>query len=50
MMLLSQAERRHATALARAIRHVELAREPGFLRRFARAQWFNDQQLTGEKP
>ena len=50
MMLLSNAERSHAATLARAIRHVELAREPGFLRRFARAQWFTEPQATGEKP
>ena len=50
MMLLSKAERSHAATLARAIRHVELAREPGFLRRFARAQWFTEPATTGEKP
>lgn len=40
MMLLSTVEREAAARLARAILHVELAREPGFMQRFARAQWF----------
>jgi uncharacterized 2Fe-2S/4Fe-4S cluster protein (DUF4445 family) len=44
MMLLSVDERRAAAGLARAIVHVELAREPGFTRRFALAQWFAEKR------
>ena len=40
MMLLSDAERDAAGRLSERIRYVELARRPGFMARFARAQWF----------
>jgi uncharacterized 2Fe-2S/4Fe-4S cluster protein (DUF4445 family) len=43
MVLLSRAEREAAAALSGKIGHVELARVPGFTRRFARSQWFPEE-------
>jgi uncharacterized 2Fe-2S/4Fe-4S cluster protein (DUF4445 family) len=40
LMLLSEEKRQTAARLSRAIGYRELAREAGFLRRFARSQWF----------
>ena len=40
LMLLSEEKRQTAAGLSRAIGYRELAREAGFLRRFARSQWF----------
>lgn len=40
LMLLSGEERRAAIELSTAIGYRELARQDGFLRRFARSQWF----------
>jgi len=44
MMLVSDEHRREAARLGERIRYVELARQPGFLHRFARAQWFPEGQ------
>ena len=43
LMLLSEDERREAGELSRSIAHVELSRQQGFRRRFARAQWFPEE-------
>jgi uncharacterized 2Fe-2S/4Fe-4S cluster protein (DUF4445 family) len=44
MMLLSATERRAAADLAERIRYVELAQQPGFMKRFARSQWFPEEE------
>ena len=44
LMLLSLDERRSAAALARKITHVELSLQDGFRTRFARSQWFPQEQ------
>jgi uncharacterized 2Fe-2S/4Fe-4S cluster protein (DUF4445 family) len=43
MMLCSQRERRAAEALSERIEYIELARQPGFMKRFARSQWFPEE-------
>jgi uncharacterized 2Fe-2S/4Fe-4S cluster protein (DUF4445 family) len=40
LMLLSENERRAGVELSASIRYRELARQEGFLRLFARSQWF----------
>jgi uncharacterized 2Fe-2S/4Fe-4S cluster protein (DUF4445 family) len=44
LMLLSMDERRSAAELARKITHVELSQQDGFRSRFARCQWFPQEQ------
>src|SRR5208283_4112243 len=43
MVLLSDRERRAADDLAASIRYMELSRQPGFMKRFARSQWFPEE-------
>ena len=44
MVLLSEKERRAADDLVARIRYMELSRQPGFATRFARCQWFPQEE------